>query len=49
MTGRPSPTDVETIIEALNQKKFNEAMNVIVELKKEKSLAVDEIIRDVHK
>ena len=33
VTGRPSPTDVETIMEALNLKKFNEALSVIMELK----------------
>ena len=49
VTGRPSPMDVETIMEALNQKKFNEALTTIVELKQQKSLAVDELIREVHK
>jgi replication factor C subunit 3/5 len=49
VTGRPSPMDVETIMEALNTKKFNDALNVIVDLKQQKSLAVDELIREVHK
>lgn len=49
VTGRPSPTDVDTIMEALNQGKFNEALDVIVGLKQKKSLAVDELIRDIHK
>jgi replication factor C subunit 3/5 len=49
VTGRPSPRDIELIYEALNMKKFNEAMQVFVELKQKKSLAVDEVIKDLHK
>jgi DNA polymerase III delta prime subunit len=33
VTGRPSPHDIETIYEALNMKKFNEAMQIFMELK----------------
>ena len=49
VTGRPSPDDIDTIFEALTMKKFSEAVKVIIDLKAQKSLAVDEIIKDIHK
>lgn len=30
-------------------KKFSEAVSTIIELKNEKSLAIDEVIKDIHK
>lgn len=36
-------------MDALHQKKFNEALTVIIDLKQQKSLAVDELIREMHK
>ena len=49
VTGRPSPMDVDTIMESLNQRKFNEALQTVVAIKTAKSLAVDELIREIHK
>ena len=49
VTGRPSPDDITTLYDALNMKKFNDAFNVFVELKNRKSLAIDDILKDLHK
>jgi replication factor C subunit 3/5 len=48
VTGRPSPADVKKIYNSLMQENYNSASKTIVELKAEKSLALDDIIRDVH-
>ena len=48
MTGRPSPDDMNTIYDALMTQRFNEAFNLVMELKLRKSLAVEEIITDLH-
>ena len=49
VTGRPSPADVDQIFEALNMKKFNDALKVVWELKQQKSLSIDDLIKDLHK
>ena len=49
VTGRPSPTDIETIYEALNMKRYNDAYTLLVEMKNKKSLAMDDIMKDLHK
>ena len=48
VTGRPSPDDMNVIYEALMTQRFNEAFNLLLELKLRKSLAVEEIITDLH-
>jgi replication factor C subunit 3/5 len=48
VTGRPSPSDTQAIFDALTNQKFNEANSSILALKLEKSLSVDDIVREVH-
>jgi replication factor C subunit 3/5 len=49
VTGRPSPMDMEVIFNALNQERFNEALQTIVALKAQKSLSLEDIMLEVHK
>ena len=49
VTGRPSPFDVQAIFDCLTNKKFNDAFNTILAIKLDKSLSVDDIVREVHK
>lgn len=49
VTGRPSPEDIETIYTALTTDGYTQAFDKIVALKVSKSLALDDIIRDIHK
>ena len=49
VTGRPSPSDIDTIYEALSMKKFNEAIQIFMTLKLQKSLALDDIVGELHK
>jgi len=49
VTGRPSPEDIETIYNSLTTDNFTSAFERIVAIKTSKSLALDDIIRDVHK
>jgi DNA polymerase III delta prime subunit len=49
VTGRPSPHDVQAIFDSLTNKKFNDAFDSILALKLEKSLSVDDLVREVHK
>ena len=49
VTGRPSPNDIEKIFKALNEDRFNDALNVIVIIKQTKSIALEDILTDVHK
>jgi replication factor C subunit 3/5 len=48
VTGRPSPQDISTIYTALTTQSFNGAMDLIWALSKEKSLAFEDIIREIH-
>jgi replication factor C subunit 3/5 len=48
VTGRPSPQDISTIYTALTTQTFNGAMDLIWALSKEKSLAFEDIIREIH-
>jgi replication factor C subunit 3/5 len=49
VTGRPSPEDINLIYEALNMKKFNEALNEFMTLKLSKSLALEDVLIELHK
>lgn len=49
VTGRPSPNDIKAIFDVLTNQKFNDAFNSILALKLEKSLSVDDLVREVHK
>ena len=49
VTGRPSPTDVDQIYEALTMKRLNEALNQFMELKYSKSLSLEDIVGEIHK
>ena len=49
VTGRPTPSDIDKLFEALNMMNYNEAYNVFVELKQTKSLAMEDMLRDIHK
>lgn len=48
VTGRPSPQDISTIYTALTTQTFNGAMDQIWAISKEKSLAFEDIIREIH-
>lgn len=48
VTGRPSPADVNLIFDAVSNKSFNEANDIVLKLKLAKSLSVDDIVREVH-
>ncbi len=49
VTGRPSPTDMDLIYASLNQDRFNEAMTAILNIKTVKSLALEDIMSELHK
>ena len=49
VTGRPSPTDMDIISQALNMSKFNEALKTLTDLKGSKSLALEDIMMELHK
>ena len=49
VTGRPSPMEMDTIYSALNQNRFNEALSTIMEIKQNKSLALEDIMSELHK
>lgn len=49
VTGRPSPTDIEEIYRCLTQDTFGVAMRTFMQIKTEKSLALEDIVRDLHK
>ena len=48
VTGRPSPDDIGEMFKALSEENYNVALNTVLELKQRKSLALDDIIRDIH-
>jgi replication factor C subunit 3/5 len=49
VTGRPSPEDIEEIYRTLTVDDYQTAMRTFMRLKTEKSLALDDIVRDLHK
>lgn len=49
VTGRPSPTDIEEIYRALTNEDYRSALQVFMTIKTEKSLALEDIARDLHK
>ena len=49
VTGRPSPAIVEQIYDALTNKDFTNAFETFNELKTSNSLALEDIIRELHK
>jgi len=48
VTGRPSPSDVTEIFRSLTNDKFNQGVNIITDLINKKSLALDDIISELH-
>lgn len=48
VTGRPSPSDIQSIYDVLMRLDYNSALKHINELKARKSLSLDDIVRDVH-
>ena len=49
VTGRPSPTDIEEIYRALTNEDYRSALQVFINIKTSKSLALEDIVRDLHK
>ena len=49
VTGRPSPEDIEEIYRTLTADDYQTAMRTFMRLKTEKSLSLDDIVRDLHK
>ena len=49
VTGRPSPFDMEKIYRSLNEDRFNEALSTVMEVKQAKSLALEDIMGELHK
>lgn len=49
VTGRPSPQDIEEIYRALTVEDYRSALKIFTEIKTTKSLALDDIVRDLHK
>lgn len=49
VTGRPSPSDMDAIYAALNTERFNDALAVVLQLRQAKSLALDDIMAELHK
>lgn len=48
VTGRPSPDQIEEIYQALTTQDFKAAYDTFMEIKTRKSLALEDIIRDLH-
>ena len=49
MTGRPSPIEIIEIFDSLNNAKFNEAFDLVIKIKQERSLALEDIMSELHK
>lgn len=49
VTGRPSPADMEKIYKSLNEERLNDALQTLTEIKQNKSLAVEDVLLDLHK
>lgn len=49
VTGRPSPEDIQLIFNAVTNENYKQAYSIISVRKQEKSLALDDIIRELHK
>lgn len=48
VTGRPSPADITTIYKCLTSQSFNQAFDQVMKLKLQKSLSLDDVVRDIH-
>lgn len=48
VTGRPSITDMESIFNALNQTRFNEALETVLQIKLVRSLALEDVMSELH-
>ncbi|CDW88699.1 replication factor c subunit 5 [Stylonychia lemnae] len=49
VTGRPSPDDITSIYKSLNEDRLNKAIETIYQIKQNKSLALEDILSDLHK
>ena len=47
-TGKPSPEDVRAVVETLLKDGFNDCFARILSIKREKGLAVDDLVKEVH-
>lgn len=48
VTGRPSPTEINMIYTWLTNEKYNDAFSKILQLKHQRSLTLDDIIKAIH-
>ena len=48
VTGRPSPNDVKIIFDALMKSTHSDALKILLTLKAEKSLSLDDLVREIH-
>ena len=48
VTGRPSPQDIGKIYGALTSADYKQAFETFINIKTEKSLSLDDILRDIH-
>ncbi len=48
ITGRPSVEDIDQIVHALTNKTFNQALKLFMDKKMEKSLALEDILSEIH-
>lgn len=49
VTGRPSPQQIEQIYKVLTMEDYQTALRTFLEIKNENSLALDDIVRELHK
>ena len=49
VTGRPSPEDIEEIYRLLTMEDYQTALTAFLNIKIQKSLALDDIVREIHK
>ena len=48
VTGRPSPSDMKTIFDALMKTTHSDALRTLQDLKARKSLSLEDVVREVH-
>ncbi len=48
-TGKPAPTDVESIMDGLLNKGFEEAFKLVMDIKVKKSLTLEDLVSSIHK
>ena len=48
-TGKPSPSDIDTLIQSLLQDDMDAAVSTFMDVKDAKGLTLEDIVRDLHK